>query len=576
MTTRARRRRSRVTVAGAALAAVLVALVTLSPAPVAAHAVVLSTSPADGARLDEAPPLVRVEFNERISADIGGLRVVDQDGTRVEAGATRVEGTAIEIDLRPGLGHGIYAASWRVISADGHLVRGAIVFAVGDAEPDRAAIGPLAEDGSDQPWGALGWLGRWAAYGGTLVAAGGALFLAVVYRGSGSSGRAGLVRTVRAAAAVGALGLLSTLPTQAARATGEGPGALFEAGVLRAVGAEGVGLAIVAGLVGLSVLAVGVVRSPPAAVVGAGFAAASFAATGHNRTSDVAELATVATVTHLWAAAAWLGGLVLLWQVLRAVKTAPLDEAAPGPAGSPGPAAASGSAAELGGTVRRFSTLAAGALVVVAIAGAALTWSEGRSLAALTSTDYGAVLLAKLAVVALVVAVAVYNNRVLVPALAEGGAGGARAALPRLRRTLGIESGAIVAVLAVTAVLVQVTPARVAVEVDAIVERVITLGDAGSVQVVLDPARTGPTQIHLYTFDPEGFPDEIAETLLVELVEPGAGIGPLSLEPYRAGPAHFQYDGSAFPAPGNWELTVRARVDRFTEVAGSSEVPVGG
>jgi putative copper export protein len=431
---------------------------------------------------------------------------------------------------------------------------------------------------------------------------------------------------------VGALGLLSTLPTQAARATGEGPGALFEAGVLRAVGAEGVGLAIVAGFVGLSVLAVGVVRSPPAAVVGAGLAAASFAATGHNRTSDVAELATVATVTHLWAAAAWLGGLVLLWQVLRAWRTAPLDEAAPGPAGSPGtapldeaapgpaaavpgpagppgtapldeaapgpagppgtapldeaapgpaaavpgPPAASGSAAELGRTVRRFSTLAAGALVVVAIAGAALTWSEGRSLAALTSTDYGAVLLAKLAVVALVVAVAVYNNRVLVPALGEGGAGGTRAALPRLRRTLGIESGAIVAVLAVTAVLVQVTPARVAVEVDAIVERVITLGDAGAVQVVLDPARTGPTQIHLYTFDPEGFPDEIAETLLVELVEPGAGIGPLSLEPYRAGPAHFQYDGSAFPAPGNWELTVRARVDRFTEVAGSAEVPVGG
>jgi copper transport protein len=532
----------------------LALLVALATAPAGAHAVVTSTEPTDGARLDQAPPVVRVTFNERVSADIGGLRVVDQQGDRVDEGATRVDGTTIEVDLRSGLGEGAYVASWRVISADGHPVRGAIVFSVGDAELDRGALRALVEGGSDQPWRALGWLGRWAAYGGVLIAAGGALFLAVVHRGPR---RSDLVRVVMVAAAVGAVGLLTALPTQAARATGQGPGSLFDPGVLQGVLAEGVGLAIVAGLIGLAVLLVGTVLSPELAIAGAGLAAGSFAATGHNRSSDAAELATAASVMHLWAAAVWLGGLVLLWRVLRA--------------SGDGDPSGDDHARGLGATVGRFSTLAAGALAVVAIAGAALTWSEGRSISALTSTDYGALLMAKLGVVALVVAVAVYNNRVLVPALA---AGRTRVAVPRLRRTLGIESGAILGVLAITAVLVQVTPARSAMTGDVIVERVVALGDAGSVQVVLDPASTGAIEVHLYTFDADGFPDDIAESLVLELVEPAAGIGPLQLEPFRAGPAHFQYDGAAFPAPGDWELTLRARVDRFTELSGTTEVPV--
>jgi copper transport protein len=552
--------RHRRILAGAATALVVALAATAglvaTAIPAVAHAVVVSTSPSDGERLEAPPEVFRVEFNEAVSTDLGGLRVFDEAGDRVDEGAVRRDGATVEVGLRDDLDEGAYVATWRVMSGDGHPVRGAIVFSVGDADPDaaRSVAGTVSDGGSDRAWRAVGAGGRWLAYSGVLVAAGGAAFLVLVHRGGPD--RPALLRWVVAAAALGAVGILVALPVQAALATGQGPGSLFQEGVARGVLGEGIGAATSVGLLGIAAILVGVLRSGPLALVGALVAAGSFAATGHNRSNDLEALATGVGILHLWAAAAWLGGLVLLWRTLRVRRG--IDGIEP-----------SATAAIVG----RFSTTATGALLAVAAAGLVLAWTEVRSLDALVSTDYGALLFAKVGVVALVLAIAVYNNRVLLPALAGGRH---RAATARLRRTLGIEAGALAVVVGITAVLVQVTPARVSAETAVVVERIIELGDAGSVQVVVDPARTGPIEIHLYTYDADGLPGDIAEAMTLELIEPTAGLGPLQREPYRAGPAHFQLDGAAFPSPGTWQLTVRARLDRFTEASATAEIPIGG
>ena len=54
-----------------------------------------------------------------------------------------------------------------------------------------------------------------------------------------------------------------------------------------------------------------------------------------------------------------------------------------------------------------------------------------------------------------------------------------------------------------------------------------------------------------------------------------AGLGPIERETVRAGPAHMQLNGNDFAVAGEWSLTVRARVDRFTEATGTVTVPVG-
>jgi copper transport protein len=108
------------------------------------------------------------------------------------------------------------------------------------------------------------------------------------------------------------------------------------------------------------------------------------------------------------------------------------------------------------------------------------------------------------------------------------------------------------------------------------VERIIELGDVGSVQLVVAPARAGFNQIHLYTFDAAGRPTELAETIELELSLPAAGIGPIERTATRAGPAHAQLNGDDLALGGTWQVTVRVLVDRFTEATGTAEVPVAG
>jgi hypothetical protein len=66
-----------------AAAALVAALLLLGAAPASAHAVLEASTPGDGARLDTPPESVRLEFNEPVSADLGGLRVFSAERIEV-------------------------------------------------------------------------------------------------------------------------------------------------------------------------------------------------------------------------------------------------------------------------------------------------------------------------------------------------------------------------------------------------------------------------------------------------------------------------------------------------------------
>jgi copper transport protein len=530
-------------------------LVVVAASPASAHASLTSIDPPDGARLDESPARVRLTFSEPVSADLGGVRVLDGGGAQVQVGAARVDGAAVEIDLRPDLPDGTYVVSFRVTSADGHPVRGGSVFGVGDVEVDAGALGRVAGGGSDRTWEVVGAVGRGAAYAGVLLAAGGVAFLVLVHRGGAE--RVRLLRLVWAAGLLGTAASMIALPVQAALGTGQGPGSIFDDGVLQDVAADGVGLALVLAVVGVAVAVILTERQPWLALAAAVVAAGSFAATGHTRAGSNAALATLSDVTHLLVTAAWGAGLVLLalTLVLRRRRAADLD-----------------TSADTVAMVGRFSTLAAVTLLAVGVTGTILGWNEVRSLDALTGTGYGRLLLVKVAAVAVVAGLGAYNHFRLVPALARGKA---RAALAQLATTLRLEAVALVAVVGLTAVLVVVTPGRAESE-GGVVEEVVQLGDAGSVQVTISPARAGPNQIHLYLFDPDGRPAEIVESITLELSLPAAQLGPITREAVRAGPAHLQLDGDDLAVAGTWTIEVTARLDRFTEATGTLEVPVAG
>lgn len=531
------------------LAAVAGALVLLGlSAPQAdAHAVLVSSSPGDGARLDSMPAEVRLEFNEPVNADLGGLRVFDGDGARVDRGAVRVEGVTVAVALGDGLGDGVYVATYRVVSADGHPIRGGLVFSVGDADSETVGLDRFFASDDDRGWEVAGAVGRWLAMAGTLVAAGGGVFLVWCQPDAGRGSR----RVVRLAGAVGATGLLIAVPVQAALGTGQGAGALFQRGVLRTVLNGDLGWSTGIGVVGLAGVVIGLGRSRVLVLVGALAAAAAFALVGHTRADDVV-VGTVADVVHVSAAAVWAGGLVLL--VLALGSGIPADRRVD--------------------VVGRFSNTATASIVAVGLAGLTLAITEVKGIEALTSTAYGWTLVAKVGLVALVAAAGAYNHFRLVPAVRTDpdGVAGWRS----LVRSLRVEMAGIAIALALTAVLVNLVPAGVAAGIGQIHSEILPLGDAGSVQIVVDPNRAGENTVHLYFYDPDGRPAELAEEVRLDFSKPSDDIGPIGRTPFRAGPAHFQLDGSELVSGGRWEITVIARLSRFAQASATTDVLVSG
>ena len=241
---------------------------------------------------------------------------------------------------------------------------------------------------------------------------------------------------------------------------------------LRAGGSEGYAAAlagVLGGTVGLSALvrigafapfALPVRTTSPVLVVGLwALGLAGFVVEGHSISEEPFLVVALADMVHLGAGAVWFGGLVALAVVLRR-------------------ASATVDAAGVADVVEWFSSSAAVAMVGAALAGSVLAVVGVGSVEAATGTTYGLLVLAKVALVAVVVGIGGWNRFALVPRIREGvrtvpeGAAASAAvplaprtvtvaqdAIQRLQRTVRLEALLLVGVLVLTVLLAgQPTP----------------------------------------------------------------------------------------------------------------------
>ena len=108
----------------------------------AAHAVLLETDPADGARLSAAPAAVVLRFNESVAPV--SARLVTASGALHAQGTLSGLGFGypIEIPLPAALAAGGHYVVWRVASADTHPIAGTLAFSVGGADPPAPDVVP--------------------------------------------------------------------------------------------------------------------------------------------------------------------------------------------------------------------------------------------------------------------------------------------------------------------------------------------------------------------------------------------------------------------------------------------------
>ena len=360
---------------------------------------------------------------------------------------------------------------------------------------------------------------------------------------------------VRGAAIAGVIVMVVALPLRAAR-VGGGLDALSDSSFVGETLRGPLGVSTLVTVVGLVVLAVAAGfggRWRPFWLVGAGLVAlVGFPIEGHTRTADPGWLMISFDVLHLAAGAIWVGGIAGLVLAFRR---------------SPDPA-------RLARSVRRFSAAALGTVAVLAVAGTVMAVIVLPSLSDLWSTGYGRVLLVKVAIVAAVVALGVYNRRWLVPAVArrvDGGAAAAPVVRRRLIRSVRVELGLLLAVIVVTAILVGRSPedsSATAAPPPPVGAEVVLSASAGVVELSALPSRTGYFETELTLSDPAGQPLLPARPPTVELTEPQQAVGPLPLEVHEVGPGQYHAFGEV-PVPGTWELDIAVRVTDFDLATGT-------
>ncbi|TFV89829.1 copper resistance protein CopC [Blastococcus sp. CT_GayMR16] len=573
----------------------LAGVVTAGPA--LAHATLISTDPGESARVDQVPAAVTLEFSEGVSLGAGYARVLGSDGERVDAGTASVGGGVLTIPLRSGLPDDGYLVTYRVISADSHPISGAYSFVVGDGElvPTSAAG---TEDPTDPVVAVALPLFRWLGFAGVALAVGVPVLALLCWPGGWASDR--LRRPAIWGAVAVAVGALGSFLFQGPYAAATGPGSLLDPSLLRATAAAGAGWALLArfvlalALAGvlLSVWRRGTAPSAGRVVLGGALAAGlviSTAAIGHPVAGPWPWLAVAVTVVHVAAMAVWLGGLAGLFLAVLRPEV---------PAG------------EVAAVVPRYSRIAFGAVAALVVSGTVQAVREVESPTALFVTAYGWLLVAKLVLVAVVLAAAGISRvwvqqRLGVRRSRRGGSrsltahafaatadpnGSVQTAadvrgqtqsdsaaehVPALRRSVLVELAVAAAVLALSATLVGLPPARAAVAqpVDALLPLQSATGPSGSVQVSVDPARPGGNTLHVYLFDDTGRLTQPAD-ITVSLTEASQQIGPLDVELSPAGPGHYVSDAMDIPGAGTWTLAVSVRLDEFTATTASTDFPV--
>ncbi|HEX3428513.1 MAG TPA: copper resistance protein CopC [Candidatus Limnocylindrales bacterium] len=392
----------------------LVALLALA-GPAGAHALPQASTPAAGATLSTPPTTVSISFGERPDPGLSSINVLDSTGSPVTAGPTRSSSTdplTLEVALKP-LAGGVYTVAWRTVSAiDGHRATGSFAFGLGTSPPgagSSAGSGTLPQPSSGPSAAAI--VGRWLLYLGLVALLGVGFFGALI-----APVPSWVIRRVLPATwLIAAAGTAAVIVDQLAEA-GVDPGQVFATSFGPAIVERVVPLAIAGLAVGWAARARG--RSAPGASQRSVLVVVALAAAGalladvlssHAAAGRTPAIDILVQGLHVIAAGLWIGGLLGL---LLAMRHRDPD-------------------ASTARATKRFSRIATAGIAGVAVTGVVRAISEVGTIDALVATDFGRLVIAKTALLAILAVLGAINHFRNVPAAGR--------ALLGLRRVGSIE-----------------------------------------------------------------------------------------------------------------------------------------
>jgi copper transport protein len=507
----------------------------LLPSAAWAHASLIASDPADGALVPRAPSTLTLTFNEPVEPLT--IRIVDRSGASANVTQIRRDGAQLVLTPSATLGDGAHVISWRVISADGHPVGGSTTFWIGW----RGVNAPQVVRSDDMLLRGAIWLVRLAIYLGLFVGAGGAFFVAWMRGSSAPAMRAigDLMNLVALAALALSVGL------QGLDALALPPESLLNGNVW-IVGAHGsfswsAAIAAVALLLAWLSQRVGGILARVmslGALVGVGLALAT---TGHAATASPRWLTAPAVFVHGLALTFWIGALIPLALAMRPPRQAAID------------------------VLFRFSRAIPFAVAALLASGLLLAIVQLERLDALWTTNYGRVLAVKLVLVALLLAIALWNRLYLTPRVGQGGARSRR----DMRRTITAELVLVAGILGIVGLWRFTPPPRALAAASTTFFTHLHTGQMMA-DITVSPGRAGPISIalQLRTLDEQVLS---AKGVSVTLSSADNGIEPSTAEAQSLGEGQWRVSMAA-PVAGRWTLALDVLISDFKEL--HAEAPI--
>ena len=517
------------------LRTVLVTISCLLCAPAAmasAHAVLDNSVPTSGATLEDTPLQIVLDFDESVESSLGYIKLFSSSGKRVQLPAVKADASDASIVrvVPPTLAQDSYVAVYRVISADGHPVEGAITFRVGAGAVSNLAsvIETALQDSETSNAVKIAMaLMRFISYIAISIVLAGIFFLL-----GSDAPRKGLNRAVVLAGSV--LGLSGALLylLHGMNASGGTWGQIANVSVVKDVFATQVGESLFARIV-VSFLLVSVVARWGKLVAVFAFATLPFtyAFAGHAAVDSPAALTIALLALHVAAVGVWCGGLILLIFV-KDIRTTPI--------------------------VEWFSQRAAILIAVVVATGVVQALLLMDGIGNLTKTSYGKALIAKVCVVGIMLICAAIVRR----RFYESG-------VSRLRAVLCAEVVVGLVVLSITSGMVAASP-RPTVS-NAPFSTALVQGDVIA-NITISPPRVGESEMHVIVSPPNGSLDPVlAIKARFSLVS--GSVPPIQAELNAVGPNHF-VGYIQFVYPGEWKVDVIVSPDANSEVLYSTQVKI--
>lgn len=512
---------------------VAIACVLCAPAAMAsAHAVLDNSVPTSGATLEDTPLQIVLDFDESVESSLGYIKLFSSSGKRVQLPAVKADASDASIVrvVPPTLAQDSYVAVYRVISADGHPVEGAITFRVGaGAVSNLASVVETALQDSETSNAvkvAMALM-RFISYIAISIVLAGIFFLL-----GSDAPRKGLNRAVVLAGSVLGLSTALLYLLHGMNASGGSWAQIANVSVVKDVFSTQVGESLFARIV-VSLLLVSVVARWGKFVAVFAFATLPFtyAFAGHAAVDSPAALTIALLALHVAAVGVWCGGLVLLIFV-KDIRTTSI--------------------------VEWFSQRAAILIAVVVATGVVQALLLMDGIGNLTKTSYGKALIAKVCVVGIMLICAAIVRR----RFYESG-------VSRLRAVLCAEVVVGLVVLTITSGMVAASP-RPTVS-NAPFSTALVQGDVIA-NITISPPRVGESEMHVIVSPPNGSLDPVlAIKARFSLVS--GSVPPIQAELNAVGPNHF-VGYIQFVYPGEWKVDVIVSPDANSEVLYSTQVKI--